>query len=50
MRYLIILLSCLVLTACGSYEPLEPQAADEIPDGPGLLTGEDGKFTVYRKK
>jgi hypothetical protein len=38
------------LTACG--EPLHPSkwktSPDEIPEGEGLLTGEDGEWDVYR--
>ena len=38
------------LTACG--EPLHPSkwktSADEIPEGQGLLTGEDGEWEIYR--
>ena len=37
------------LTACG--EPLHPSKwkddPDEIPPGEGLLTGEDGAWTIY---
>ena len=37
------------LAACG--EPLHPSKwkddPDEIPPGEGLLTGEDGVFTIY---
>ena len=37
------------LAACG--EPLHPSkwkdAPDEIPTGEGLLTGEDGEWTIY---
>ena len=38
------------LTACG--EPLHPSkwktGLDEIPEGEGLFTGEDGAWEIYR--
>ncbi len=33
---------------CASYEPFDPPEPGEIPEGPGLLTGESGKFVVFR--
>lgn len=36
------------LAACSAGEPLEYTAADEIRPGPGLVSGPDGKFTLYR--
>ena len=42
--------SVLSLSACG--EPLHPSkwktSPDEIPEGEGLLTGEDGEWEIYR--
>ena len=42
--------SVLWLSACG--EPLHPSkwktSPDEIPEGEGLLTGEDGEWDIYR--
>ncbi len=42
--------SVLWLSACG--EPLHPSkwktSPDEIPEGEGLLTGEDGEWEIYR--
>ena len=39
------------LSACG--EPLHPSkwqtSPDEIPEGEGLFTGEDGAWTIYRE-
>ncbi|MFQ5973603.1 MAG: hypothetical protein ACE5Q3_14845 [Alphaproteobacteria bacterium] len=37
------------LTACSRIEPYEPERADEIPEGPGLLTGESGEFVIFRR-
>ncbi len=36
------------LAACSLGEPAEYTAIDEIPPGPGLLTGAEGEFTLYR--
>ncbi len=35
--------------ACDAITPVEYTATDEIPAGPGLLSGEDGEFTLYRR-
>ncbi len=29
-------------------EPMEYTAIDQIPPGPGLITGDDGEFVLYR--
>ena len=47
-RLLMVLLAALALTACADAEPFEPRPIDEIPDGPGLVSGDDGEFTVFR--
>lgn len=40
----------LALASCAVGEPLDHQrTADEIPSGPGLLSGEDGEFVIYRR-
>ncbi len=36
------------LAACSLGEPVDYTPIDEIPPGPGLLSGEDGEFTLYR--
>lgn len=36
------------LAACSLGNPVEYTAIDEIPPGPGLLSGEEGEFTLYR--
>lgn len=38
-----------LLSACAGIKPYEPTAAGEIPPGPGLLSGKDGEFTIFRK-
>lgn len=51
MRILITLFAGLLLTACAGVE-IKPgeksHARREIPPGPGVLTGQQGEFTIYR--
>lgn len=49
MRGLTAAMLLLALLACAGGEPLEPTRADEIPPGPGLFSGEDGEFVIYRR-
>lgn len=35
--------------ACAQVTPVAYTETDEIPPGPGLLSGEDGEFTLYRR-
>lgn len=37
-----------LVAGCGQITPVAYAPIDEIPPGPGLLSGEDGEFTVYR--
>ncbi len=37
----------LVLGACAEMKPLEYTEIHEIPPGPGLLSGDDGKFVLF---
>lgn len=38
----------LLLSACASSpEPFEYQQSNELKPGPGLLTGEEGVYTIY---
>ena len=39
----------LVLTGCATAEPYEFHPIDEIPEGPGLFSGEDGEFILFRR-
>jgi hypothetical protein len=44
----IILGLCLVLGACATPpEPYEYRSSNDIKPGPGLFSGEDGRFTLY---
>ncbi|MFQ5915971.1 MAG: hypothetical protein ACE5JS_22580 [Nitrospinota bacterium] len=49
-KALALVLLALLLSACASIEPLAfPESGDEIPPGPGLFSGPDGEFVIYRK-
>ncbi len=37
-----------LLTSCAGMEPMEYTPIDQIPPGPGLITGDDGEFVLYR--
>jgi hypothetical protein len=40
----------LTVSACAtSPEPFDYQPDNELKPGPGLLSGEEGAFTIYRK-
>ena len=40
----------LTASACASSpEPFDYQPDNELKQGPGLLSGEEGAFTIYRK-
>lgn len=47
-RWLSVVAFTAALAACSLGEPAEYTAIDEIPSGPGLLTGAEGEFTLYR--
>ncbi len=36
-----------LLAACAVAKPFEYHPTDEIPEGPGLVTGEDGEWVIY---
>ena len=53
MRVFLMLLACLVVTACSGVEIKQGEkshARREIPPGPGVLTGAQGEFTIFRLK
>lgn len=35
--------------ACGAYHPYEYVDSKETKPGPGLFTGDDGEWVIYRK-
>jgi hypothetical protein len=45
----LLLAICVTLSACADMEPFEPPKPREIPEGPGLFSGEDGEFIIYRR-
>jgi hypothetical protein len=47
MRTLLLVFMVVVLSACQGGKDFRYQPADEIPDGPGLFSGKDGKWTVF---
>jgi len=47
-RLVIALSAGLWLAACAA-EPFDYTPVDEIQPGPGLLSGEDGEFVIYRR-
>lgn len=51
MRTLVLIL-CLLVTACGvTMKPgTEPRNRRDIPPGPGILSGDEGEFVIYRVK
>ncbi len=36
-----------LLAACAGAKPFEYHPIDEIPEGPGAVTGEDGEWVIY---
>ena len=46
---LALLAAVVGLAACAEITPVEYTEIDEIPPGPGLFSGEDGEFTLYRR-
>ncbi len=45
----IVLLLSFLIIGCEGGKPFDPPTAGEIPSGPGLFSGEDGEFKLYRK-
>ena len=46
-RFCLVIAAALLLGACADVKPLEYTEIHEIPPGPGLLSGEDGKFVLF---
>jgi hypothetical protein len=47
---LALVLSAAPLAACADYKPLQPPNNSAIPEGPGLFTGSDGEWVLFRKQ
>jgi hypothetical protein len=47
--YLAFLLVTLLAAGCAHMQPFEVQPADQIPPGPGLFSGDDGEFVIFRR-
>ena len=43
-------ISAAQISACADYEPLPPPNNSAIPDGPGLLTGPEGEWVLFRMR
>ncbi|MCE2510265.1 MAG: hypothetical protein J4G10_04740 [Alphaproteobacteria bacterium] len=39
----------LALAACQNADWADMRESEDIPDGPGLLTGDDGEVVIYRQ-
>ncbi len=46
---LALALSAAQLAACADYKPFQPPNNSAIPEGPGLLTGSEGEWVLFRK-
>ncbi len=44
-----VLTVCATLSACAGWDSFEPPVANDIPEGPGALSGEDGEFVIFRR-
>ncbi len=45
---LALALSAAQLAACADYKPFQPPNNSAIPEGPGLLTGAEGEWVLFR--
>lgn len=39
-----------MLAACSGVKPFDYTAVHEIPPGPGLISGDDGEFELYKRE
>ena len=46
---IVLVAAAAVLAACGA-KPLDYTPVSEIPEGPGVLTGEEGEYTIFDSK
>ena len=45
----LLLAACVTLAACADMKPFEPPKPREIPEGPGLFSGDDGELIILRR-
>lgn len=45
----LLLFSVLLLGACKNADWADMSESEDIPDGPGIFTGEEGEVVIYRK-
>ena len=38
----------LLIAGCSGWESMDYQPTSEIPEGPGLISGKKGKWTIFR--
>ncbi len=48
-RWLVLVWLSGVLAACSGVQPFAYTEVHELPPGPGLFSGEDGEFVLYRR-
>ena len=48
-RWLALAMLCGLLAACSGMQPFAYTEVHEMPPGPGLISGEDGEFELYRR-
>ena len=48
-RLLLLTLITFIVISCAHHQPYEPAKIDDIPPGPGLLTGEEGEWILYKR-
>ncbi len=46
---LALVFAAFALAACGRVETFDYHPPSEIPPGPGIVTGEQGSYTIYRR-
>ncbi len=49
IRIVLLTVAVGLTAACGEITPVDYTPIDEIKQGPGLFSGEDGEFTLYRR-
>lgn len=45
----LVLAAVLAVAACGTYQPYEYVDTNDTITGPGLFTGEDGEWVIFRR-